>query len=114
MEKGLISIIVPVYNSSVFLHECLQSIISQTYTNLEILLVDDGSTDDSLEICKSYAEQDSRIKVFHKENGGVSSTRNFGLRVATGEYIGFVDSDDFISSEMFENLLAELEPPKLN
>lgn len=103
--EPLISVIVPVYKVEQYLDECVQSIINQTYKNLEIILVDDGSPDRCPEMCDEYARQDSRIKVIHKENGGLSSARNAGLDVATGEYIGFVDSDDFIDKEMYEKLL---------
>lgn len=101
----LISVIIPVYNIKEYLHRCIDSVITQTYGNLEILLIDDGSTDGSGLICDSYAEKDSRIKVLHKENGGVSSARNLGLQNAKGDYIGFVDGDDVIENEMFQRLL---------
>lgn len=103
--KPLISIIVPVYNVENYLVKCLESILSQTYQNLEILLVDDGSPDRCPQICDDYARKDSRIVVIHQKNLGVSAARNAGLDRATGEYIGFVDSDDLISPVMFENLL---------
>lgn len=89
-----ISVIVPVYNTEQYLPRCLDSIISQSFTDFELLLVDDGSTDGSGAICDAYAEKDDRIRVFHKENGGVSSARNLGLKEAKGEWICFVDSDD--------------------
>lgn len=104
MVNGLISVIVPVYNVEKYLHKCIESIIRQTYTNLEILLIDDGSTDSSGIICDCYAEKDMRIKVFHKENGGQASARNFALEIAKGEFIGFVDSDDWIEPEMYQRL----------
>lgn len=104
MENELISVIVPVYNAHDYLHKCVDSIIGQTYHNLEILLVDDGSKDDSLEICKRYAEIDSRIIVIHKENGGQASARNMALDIAKGKYIGFVDNDDWIYPNMYERL----------
>ena len=100
----LISIIVPVYNVDKYLDRCIESIRNQTIKNLEIILVDDGSTDNSSAICDSYAKIDKRIKVIHKENGGISSARNKGLECASGDYIGFVDSDDYISSVMYEYL----------
>lgn len=103
-EAPLISVIVPVYNVEPYIRQCLDSIISQTYQNLEIILVDDGSPDNCGAICDEYACCDNRIKVIHKENGGLSSARNVGLRVAHGEYLGFVDSDDWIESDMFEYL----------
>lgn len=90
-----ISVIVPVYNVEKYLDQCIQSIIHQTYINLEIILVDDGSTDQSGSICDKYAGMDQRIKVIHKENGGLSSTRNKGFQFATGDYVLFIDSDDF-------------------
>ncbi|MBR5282462.1 MAG: glycosyltransferase [Alistipes sp.] len=101
----LISIIVPVYNTEKYLDRCIQSILAQTYTDFELLLVDDGSTDSSGAICDKYAAEDSRVKVFHKENGGVSSARNFGLDKARGEWIGWVDSDDYIAPNMYKHLL---------
>ena len=97
-----ISVIVPIYNVEDYLHRCVDSIINQTYTNLEIILVDDGSPDNCLKICDEYAKKDSRIKVVHKKNGGLSDARNAGLEIATGEYIGFVDSDDYISLYFYE------------
>jgi glycosyltransferase involved in cell wall biosynthesis len=100
----LISIIVPVYNVEKYLSKCLDSIVNQTYKNLEIILIDDGSTDNSGDICDEYANKDNRIKVIHKSNGGISDARNKGLDIAKGEYIGFVDSDDYIAEDMYEYL----------
>ena len=91
-----ISVIVPVYKAEKYLHRCVDSILSQTFTDFELLLINDGSPDNSGTICDEYAQKDSRVRVFHKENGGVSSARNLGLRKANGEYITFVDSDDHI------------------
>lgn len=105
-DKFLISVIVPVYNIQNYLERCVKSIMNQTYQKLEILLVDDGSTDGSGEICERLAKEDERIRVFHKENGGSSSARNLGIREAKGEYLGFIDSDDYIEPDMYE-LLAE-------
>lgn len=102
----LISVIVPVYNVEKYLNQCLDSIIAQTWRNLDIILVDDGSTDNSGAICDEYARTDTRIKVIHKENGGLSAARNTGLDIARGEFIGFVDSDDWIEPNMFEDLYA--------
>ena len=99
-----ISIIVPVYNVEDYLRKCLESIINQTYKNLEIILIDDGSTDNSGKICDEYADKDNRIQVIHKINGGLSDARNAGLEIAKGEYIGFVDSDDYIAEDMYEFL----------
>lgn len=101
----LISIIVPVYNVENFLHRCLQSIINQTHQHLEILLINDGSTDSSGSICDQYALKDSRIKVHHISNGGSSIARNFGLKHCSGQYIGFVDSDDWIKPNMYRELV---------
>ena len=105
----LISVIIPVYNSAEYLSKCIKSVIAQTYTQLEIILINDGSTDNSGEICDKYASQDKRIIVIHQENGGVSAARNTGLDRATGEYIGFVDSDDTAIPEMFEKLLVTIK-----
>jgi len=99
-----ISIIVPVYNVEPYIRKCLDSVINQTYQNLEIICINDGSTDGSGKICDEYATKDSRIKVFHKVNGGVSSAKNLGLKNITGKYIGFVDSDDWIEPDMYEVL----------
>jgi len=105
MSEILISVIVPVYNiESEYLERCIKSICSQTYKKLDIILVDDGSTDGSGKICNRFAEEDSRIRVFHKENGGSSSARNLGIGEAKGEYIGFIDSDDYIEPDMYELL----------
>jgi glycosyltransferase involved in cell wall biosynthesis len=104
MEKGLISVIVPVYNVEKYLEKCVNSIINQTYNNLEIILVDDGSKDNSGKLCDEFSKKDFRIKVIHKENGGLSDARNAGLEVASGEYISFIDSDDFIDLDFYEYL----------
>lgn len=108
MWDPLISVIVPVYNIEKYLERCVNSIREQTYTNLEILLVDDGSTDSSGIICDKFAEEDNRVRVFHKENGGSSSARNLGIAEAKGEYLGFVDSDDYISANMYELLVGAI------
>lgn len=109
METGkgapLISVIVPIYNTMEYLPRCVRSIRGQTYRNLEIILVDDGSTDNSGALAEKYALEDKRVKVFHKENGGSSSARNLGISKAQGDYIGFVDSDDYIEPGMYERLL---------
>ncbi len=107
--KKLLSVIVPVYNAEKFLYKCVESIINQSYKNIEIILVDDGSTDNSPTICDELAESDSRIVVIHKENGGVSSARNAGLDAAIGDYIAFVDSDDWIDNDMYETMLSLME-----
>lgn len=100
-----ISVIVPVYNVEKYLSQCLDSIIHQTYKNLEIILVDDGSTDSSGLICDNYSQKDKRIKIIHKCQGGLSDARNAGLKIATGEYISFIDSDDFIDKNMYSILI---------
>lgn len=102
--KDIISVIIPIYNMEKYLKRCVESVCLQSYQELEIILVDDGSTDDSGKICEEYAAIDKRIKVIHKKNGGLSSARNAGLDVATGKYVGFLDSDDYISVEMYEQL----------
>lgn len=108
MQKALISIIVPVYKVEKYIKRCLNSIINQTYTNLEIILVDDGSPDKCPEICDEYSKKDKRIKVIHQKNMGLSVARNNGIKSATGEYIGFVDGDDYIEKTMFEDLFKAL------
>ena len=108
IDKPLISVIVPVYNVEAYLPRCLDSSINQSYTNLEILLVDDGATDSSGKICDEYAQKDNRIHVFHKENGGQGSARNLALDNATGKYIAFVDSDDYVSKTMYEKMIKAM------
>ncbi len=108
MEKPLITVIVPVYNVSKYLVGCLESVMRQTYTNLEIILVDDGSTDDSAEICDRIALQDARIQVIHKPNGGLSSARNAGIDAAHGDILSFIDADDHIDPFMIEKMLFAL------
>lgn len=102
MPKKTVSIIIPVYNEEKFLHRCVDSAINQTCPDLEIILVDDGSTDASAKICDQYAEQDSRIKVIHQKNHGLSAARNAGIKVATGSYLYFLDSDDFLEDRCIE------------
>lgn len=104
MEQPLVSVIVPVYNVEKYLNQCLDSIVAQTWYNLDVILVDDGSTDNSGAICDEYARSDARIRVVHKKNEGLSAARNTGLDIARGEFIGFVDSDDWIEPNMFEDL----------
>lgn len=103
-KEELISIIVPVYNVEKYLGRCMDSILNQTYRHLEIILVDDGSSDQSPQMCDRYAERDDRVKVIHKPNGGLSDARNAGLDAATGTYIGYVDSDDWIELDMYERM----------
>ena len=104
MDAPLISVIVPVYKVEAYLDRCVQSIVNQTYQNLEIILVDDGSPDRCPAMCDAWAAKDSRIKVIHKENGGLSDARNAGIAIATGEFMGFVDSDDYIAPKMYQLL----------
>ena len=105
LNSCLVSVIVPVYKVEKYLDRCVESIVNQTYENLEIILVDDGSPDNCPQICDVWAERDGRIKVIHKENGGLADARNAGMRIATGEYISFIDSDDWIDSNWIEVLL---------
>ena len=104
VDKDLITVVVPVYNVEKYIKKCIDSIINQTYKNIEIILVNDGSTDNSGKICNDYAKKDCRIKVIHKENGGLSDARNFGIENTTGKYITFVDSDDYIEIDYVEYL----------
>mgnify|MGYP002626230081 CR=1 FL=1 len=103
-HEPLISVLVTVYNVEKYLNKCVESIINQTYKNLEIILIDDGSTDSSPKICDEYAQKDSRIKVIHKKNAGVFAAKNSALDISTGDFIGFVDSDDYIKPEMYSRL----------
>ena len=107
-NEGLISVIVPVYSVEEYLEKCVNSIINQTYKNLEIILVDDGTPDNCGKICDEFALRDNRVKVIHKTNGGLSSARNAGLDIMTGDYVAFVDSDDWIEDNMYECLLNNL------
>ena len=107
MKEPLISIIVPVYKVEKYLNRCVESIVKQTYSNLEIILVDDGSQDQCPVMCDAWMEKDNRIKVVHKKNGGLSDARNAGMKISKGEFIGFVDSDDLIDHNMYQ-LLYEI------
>lgn len=112
MGNDLISIIIPVYKVEEYLEKCIESVLKQTYTNLQIILVDDGSPDNCGKICDEYAKKDPRIEVIHKVNGGLSDARNVGIAKAKGKYIGFVDSDDYIKEDMYEiliNLIKEYD-----
>lgn len=111
-EHSLISVIVPIYKVQDYLDECIESIINQTYSNIEVILVDDGSPDRCPQMCDEWAKRDSRIRVIHKKNGGLSSARNAGLDVAKGEYFCFVDSDDFISRDALQNLYDRIKVDK--
>ena len=105
----MISIIVPVYRVEPYLHQCIDSILNQTYRNIEILLIDDGSPDRCGEICEDYSEKDERVRVFHTENRGLAAARNLGINRSRGEYIGFVDSDDWIEPDMYETLIQTMK-----
>lgn len=105
MEQPLISVIIPVYGVEKYISQCLESVINQTYKNLEIIVVNDGTKDRSAEIAKEYAAKDSRIKVYDFQNGGLSVARNRGLEIATGDYISYIDSDDWLDTKMYETLL---------
>ena len=107
--EPLVSIIIPVYNSEKYLSECIKTVLAQTYTNIEVLLIDDGSTDNSFELCKEFERIDKRVRVIHQENAGVSSARNTGIENAQGRYITFVDSDDIISHMYIQTLVNDLE-----
>ena len=105
----LVSVVIPIFNSEKYLADCISSVIKQTYHLIEVLLIDDGSTDRSGAICDSFAQSDARIRVVHKPNGGVSSARNEGIRRARGDYITFIDSDDTVNSGMIEEMLFQLD-----
>ncbi|MBQ3113785.1 MAG: glycosyltransferase family 2 protein [Phascolarctobacterium sp.] len=109
-----LSIIVPVYKVEPYIHKCVNSILNQTYTDFELILVDDGSPDNCGKICDEYAQKDKRVRVIHKENGGVSSARNLGIDEAKGEYISFIDPDDWIDLDMYENLFSFIDNEKLD
>ena len=110
MDK--ISIIIPVYNVEQYVKKCLESVLNQTYSNLEVLIINDGSTDNSAYICQEYADKDTRIRLFHQENRGLSSALNIGLEHFTGDYLGFVDSDDWVEPDMFETLYNLIKSKK--
>lgn len=105
----MISVVIPVYNTENYLEECLNSVVEQTYKNLDIILIDDGSTDKSGEICDIYAKKDNRIRVYHIENSGQSVARNSGIKIANGKFISFIDSDDWIDKEFYEKMISHLE-----
>ena len=109
IEKPLISVIIPVYNAQKYLRQCVDSVLAQTYRNLEIILIDDGSTDNSGKLCDEYAQKDPRVQVIHQTNDGVSAARNAGLKAAKGQYIGFADADDFTEPDMYAYLLELLQ-----
>lgn len=113
MENKCISIIVPVYNCEKYIFRCLKSIINQTYKNLQIIVIDDGSTDSTLKICEDIARNDCRIEIYSKENGGVSSARNFGLKKVKGDFISFVDADDFLEANMYSKMIYYLKDEEI-
>ncbi len=104
MNNKLVNIIIPIYNGELYLERCLESVLKQSYTNIEVILVNDGSTDHSLDICNQYRSRDSRIKIIDKSNSGVSDSRNCGIKASTGEYLVFLDCDDYIEEKYVENL----------
>lgn len=104
----LLTVIVPVYNVEPYLNKCVQSIVNQTYQNIEVILVDDGSTDCSSQMCDEWKKKDNRIQVIHKKNGGLSSARNAGLDIALGDFVSFIDSDDFIEPDMYQTMLSAI------
>lgn len=106
-REDLITVIIPVYNVEDYLDKCLKTVVAQSYKNLEIILVNDGSTDLSGSICEEWKKKDSRIKVIHKQNGGASDARNYAIEIAKGDYVGFIDADDYIELDMYENLHNE-------
>lgn len=110
--QELISVIIPIYKVELYLNRCIQSIVDQTYSNLEIILVDDGSPDKCPVICDEWEKKDHRIKVLHKENGGLSDARNEGMQIMTGDYVSFIDSDDWISCDMYEKMLNKIKQQK--
>ena len=101
-----VSIIVPIYNVEKYLHQCVDSLLNQTLRDIEVILVDDGSPDSCPHICEEYKKKDIRVKVVHKQNGGLSDARNAGLKLVEGEYVAFIDSDDYVDLHMFEKLYA--------
>lgn len=109
MGDPLISVVVPVYNIEAYLEKCVRSLLEQTYSNLEIILVDDGSTDSSPALCDKFAEEDKRVIVSHKRNGGLSDARNHGMTLANGEYLSFIDGDDYLSQGAYEAAVAEFK-----
>ncbi|MBS5190333.1 MAG: glycosyltransferase family 2 protein [Lachnospiraceae bacterium] len=109
MEKKIVSIIIPIYKTEKYLRRCIESVLEQTYKKIEVILVNDGSPDNSLNICEEYEKKDSRVHIVNKKNGGLSSARNAGILVATGDYITFLDSDDYLKLDAIESLFQVLE-----
>ena len=112
MLRGCVSVIIPVYNVEKYLKDCINSILNQTYSNWEMILVDDGSVDNSGDICDKFSKNDSRIHVIHQTNKGVSFARNKGIEKANGEYLIFIDSDDWIENNMFEEMITAINNTK--
>ena len=104
-----VSIIIPVYNTGNYLYKCVESVLNQTYKDIEIIIIDDGSKEETAQICDEIAKEDKRIRLIHKQNEGVSVARNIGLDMVTGDYVGFIDSDEWIDLDMFESLVCEME-----
>lgn len=111
---AMISVIVPIYNCAIYLEQCIESLVNQSFTDLEIILVDDGSTDSCPQICDTYKEKDTRIKVIHKENGGPVSARKAGLQIAGGQYIGFADGDDWLEADMYERMYQKISKQRVD
>lgn len=114
MKESLVSVIIPVYNSEEYLDQCLTSVIKQTYKNIEIILIDDGSSDRSLEIIEGHAKADARVKILRKKNGGVASARNCGVKHSSGKYIAFVDSDDFLDDNYISHMIKVAEKDRVD
>lgn len=112
MQKDLISVIIPVYNAEKYINRCIDSVLNQSHENLEVILVDDGSTDGSTRVYQNWAKEDKRVKVIRQENAGTSAARNTGIKAATGNYISFVDNDDWLRPEMYETILKEMHRQK--
>lgn len=112
--NSTISVVIPVYNVELYIRECLDSVLSQSNSSLQIILIDDGSTDNSGAICDEYAEKDSRIIVIHQKNAGAAGAKNVGLRVVTGKYLSFVDNDDYLEPGAYTHMVAKLEDTKAN
>ena len=109
MNRPLISVVLPIYKIEQYLDRCMEAVLGQTYENLEILMVDDGSPDNCPALCNAYAQKDPRVKALHKENGGLSDARNYGIAHATGEYIACIDPDDYVDSDYIEYLYGLIE-----
>ena len=107
--NNIISVIIPVYNVEKYIVQCLESVLNQSYKELEVILIDDGSTDRSGEICDFYAKKDGRVRVIHQENGGAARAKNAGLRIATGKYLSFVDSDDYLANNAYGYMVEQIK-----